>query len=214
MLKRIAAILFIFACASVAWMILAGTISYRSSDSDSGLHGRVASTWGAQHEQKPPTASYTEDVIRAQTSLENGRKVERAVHEAIAHSLPLESSRIRVALQLEPRQKGLLWFSTYKVAFDGIYTFRNPTAEKQAITFTLKFPAAQATYVDLVWTADGAALQVRDPKNAATAVASVDPEKTISMRVAYRSQGLDCWNYNFGSEVSQVRDFALRITTN
>ena len=35
-------------------------------------------------------------------------------------------------------------------------TFRNPTGRDLPVTFTLKFPAAQATYDDLVWTADEA----------------------------------------------------------
>ncbi len=34
------------------------------------------------------------------------------------------------------------------------------------------------------------------------------------MRISYRSQGLDTWRYAFGTDMSQVRDFALRARTN
>ena len=35
------------------------------------------------------------------------------------------------------------------------------------------------------------------------------------MRVAYRSQGLDSWQYNLGGEgVARVRDFNLKMRTN
>ncbi len=80
--------------------------------------------------------------------------------------------------------------------------------------FNLKYPAAQATYDDLVWTADGAPLQLTDSKAEANGVAAVGAGKTVTLRITSRSQGLDRWTYNFGGDVSQVRDFTLRMTTN
>ncbi len=214
MLQRIAAIVFIFICASIGWMILAATLHWRTNSADSGLRGHVVSTWGAPHEQKPPSAGYNETVSRMVESVEDGKKVERRVNETVFHAFPLDSSRIQVGLQLEHRQKGLLWFSTYKVVFDGVYTFHNPTERTLPAKFTLKYPAAQATYDDLVWTADGSPLQLADSKAEASGVAPVGAGKTVTLRVAYRSQGLDRWTYNFGSDVSQVRDLTLRMTTN
>src|SRR5207302_5876005 len=146
-----------------------------------------------------PSAAYDEE-------LPDGKRVTR--------SLPLESSRIEVRLQLEPRQKGLLWINTYKVAFDGLYTFRNPPTLELPVAFALKFPSAQATYDDLVWTVDGAPFRVADPKTAATGVVPVGGGKTAVVRVAYRSQGLDRWTYHFGSEVAQVNAYMLHLITN
>jgi inner membrane protein involved in colicin E2 resistance len=36
----------------------------------------------------------------------------------------------------------------------------------------------------------------------------------VQLGVGYRSQGLDEWRYNFGSEITQVRDFTLNMKTN
>ena len=55
MVKRIAAIVFIFLCTSVAWAVLGGTIFYRSYDLNPVSESRVASTWGAPQNQSPPT---------------------------------------------------------------------------------------------------------------------------------------------------------------
>src|SRR6266576_1373417 len=60
--------------------------------------------------------------------------------EKVTTILPLESSHLDVDLNLEHRQKGLLWYSTYKVGFDGSYLFRNPSDKDQTIAFTLNFP--------------------------------------------------------------------------
>ncbi len=41
---------------------------------------------------------------------------------------PLQQTRADAALDLEHRQKGLLWYDTYTVAFRGTYVFQNPDA--------------------------------------------------------------------------------------
>ena len=213
MLKRIVAIAFIFVCASVAWMILGATIFSRTYDSGQTLEDRVVSTWGAPHAQSPPAASYERTVPKTTETIENGKKKTLTEKVTLVDSLPVESSRIEVALDLEHRQKGLLWYSTYKVAFAGLYTFRN-TSDQDKVTFTLKFPTERAIYDDLVFTVNGTPVQLTNEKNAASGTAQVKPGETATLKVAYRSQGLNEWRYNFGSDVAQVRDFQMKMTTN
>jgi hypothetical protein len=162
----------------------------------------------------PPKALYDEIVPRKVESVEDGKKIVRLVEDSVTRSLPLQSSRIRVGLDLEHRQKGLLWYSTYKVAFSGSYRFRNDTGKDRDVTFALSFPAAQAIYDDLVFTVDGTPVEIRNEKTAASGTATVAAGKTAELNVAYRSQGLESWRYSFGSEVSQVRDYLLAMTTN
>ena len=75
---------------------------------------------------------------------------------------------INVDLNLEHRQKGLLWYSTYKVAFDGAYSFCNASDKDQNVTFVLNFPTTQAVYDDLVFTVDGARSFDQPCKNSAS----------------------------------------------
>src|SRR5215217_2974863 len=133
MTKRIIAITFIFICTSIAWAILGGTIFSRTYDSGSVSSDRVASTWGTSQNQGPPIASFKTQVEKKQETLENNVKVVKKVSEETVTGLPLESSRIDVALDLQHRQKGLLWYSTYKVGFSGIYGFRNTSDKEQTL---------------------------------------------------------------------------------
>jgi inner membrane protein involved in colicin E2 resistance len=214
MAKRIAALIFIFACTSAAWMILGATIFARTDSSDSALRGRVASTWGAPQEQSPPTASWTQTHMRKVETEEDNKKITRTVEETTAVYLPLESSRVEVSLGLEHRQKGLLWYSTYKVGFSGDYVFRNTSDKEQTVTFTLNFPAAQAIYDDLVLVVDDTPLPITNQKTAVTVSTKMAAGATARLRAAYRSQGLESWRYKFGDDVAQVRDFQLRMRTN
>ncbi|MFL6258039.1 MAG: inner membrane CreD family protein, partial [Pyrinomonadaceae bacterium] len=100
-----------------------------------------------------------------------------------------------------------------KVGFDGTYVFRNATGQER-VTFNLKFPAERAIYDDLVFTVNGAPVALTNEKNAATGTATVKPGEIATLHVAYRSQGLNDWRYNFGGDVAQVRDFRMRMTTN
>src|SRR5712664_1773843 len=153
MIKRIAAITFIFLCTSFAWAILGATIFDRTYSSDNTSVDRVASTWGSAQNQSPPTAS-VEGLLP---------KLE----------LPLESSHITVDLNLEHRQKGLLWYSTYKTTFDGTYSFRNTSDKEQTVMFALDFATAQAIYDDLVFTVDGAAVALKNEKNIVSGTARI-----------------------------------------
>lgn len=215
MTKRIVAIVFIFLCTSVAWGILGGTIFNRTYSSNFVSKDRVTSTWGAPQDQPPPTASFTKSVSKKEEATENGKKVIKTVQEQITTPLPLESSVIDVALDLDHRQKGLLWYSTYKVAFSGVYGYRNTSDKEETVDFVFKFPTAQAMYDDLRFSVDGVNVPITNQNNASTGSAKIGPGKTAQLSVGYLSQGLNEWRYSFGSQnVTQVRDFNLKMKTN
>jgi inner membrane protein involved in colicin E2 resistance len=215
MTKRIIAIAFIFVCASVAWAILGATIFSRTYDSAASSDNRVASTWGAPQNQAPPTASFQRVVPKKEESTENGKKIVKTVNEEVTIPLPLESSAIDVTLDLEHRQKGLLWYSTYKVAFAGAYGFRNTSDKEENISFVLTYPTTKAIYDDLVFTVDGVPLAIVNKENSASGWVKVPAEGIARLMVGYRSQGLNEWRYSFGSnDVAQVRDFTLKMKTN
>jgi inner membrane protein involved in colicin E2 resistance len=215
MTKRIIAIVFIFICTSVAWAILGGTIFTRTYDSGLVSFDQVASLWGTKQNQAPPSASFTVYKEKQEETYEYGRKVVKTVTEPITTELPLESSRINVDLDLSHRQKGLLWYSTYKVAFSGVYGFRNTSDKEQTVDFKLPFPTTQAIYDNLIFTVDGAPVSINNYENAAQAAVKIGAGKTAQLAVGYSSQGLTEWRYSFGSQgVAQVRDFDLRMTTN
>lgn len=215
MTKRIIAIVFIFTCTSVAWVVLGGTIFTRTYDSGLVSFDKVASLWGTQQNQSPPSASYTIETKRQERAVENGLIVDRTVVDKTPVELPLESSRINVGLDLNHRQKGLLWYSTYKVTFSGVYAFRNTSDKEETVDFTLPFPTTQAIYDNLTFTVDGVPVSINNHENAANAAVKIGAGKTAQLTVGYSSQGLKEWRYRFGSgEVAQVRDFDLRMTTN
>jgi len=129
MMKRILAIIAIFACTCVAWMVLGTSIVLRTESTGSQLSGRVASTWGTAQEQHPPAVSYVTQEMKTAEVEENGRKVKKTETRDVTNWVPLDSSRIVADFHIDYRQKGLLWFSTYRVGFTGDYKFQNPTAE-------------------------------------------------------------------------------------
>lgn len=212
MTKRVLAIIAILLCTTLAWVILGATIMNRSFSAGSGLGEKVASTWGGPQEQVPPSAISTKLVPRVVEETVNGKTQKTTVNDAVTKALPLEQSRIKVGLDLEQRQKGLLWFATYRVAWSGQYTFRNDT-DAEDVTIKLTFPAPQAIYDDLVFTVDGQAAPVTTKDGAVTTTLKRSPGSVIRLAVGYRSQGLGTWHYSLGENVTQVRDFLLEMTT-
>ena len=203
MTQRIVAIIAILLCTTLAWVILGGTIFARTYSAGRNLTDQVATIWGAPQKQYAPLATTTKTVQKIA-----GTKI---VEETVVTPLPLEQSRVRVALDLEQRQKGLLWFPTYRVAFQGLYLFRND--ESDEVTVTLRFPAANAVYDDLVFRVDGRPVAMTTKDNAISTTIQRPPGAPIRVDFGYRSQGLSSWHYAFGDDVAQVRDFVLEMTT-
>ncbi len=193
MVKHIAALVFILGCTSAAWVILGSTVFQRTYHYDSGLREKVVELWGSPQEQRPPEA-----ISSGPTRV----------------SMSPESSRIDVDLDLEHRRKGLLWYSTYAVKFAGVYVFRNNTATALDLSFTWYPPAQKAVYDDLVLAVNGEPVTPRKEKDSWNVSAQVPAGAPAQLRISYRSQGLDTWRYAFGTDMSQVRDFALRARTN
>ena len=214
MLRQILALAFIFLCTTIAWMILGSTISSRTYGANQQLQGHVSSTWGTSQEQSPPTAHYTVAEPTSSTTVENGKivvhndKIERRI------PLSLESSRIRVKIDLDPRQTGLLWYSTYAVDFGGDYVFRNDSVVAQNVSFRLKFPAQKAIYDGLQMKVDDQVVPLATDDQGTVGQATVPPESTAKLHVAYRSQGLDSWRYHLGDGIAQARDLQLVMQTN
>src|SRR5581483_7782233 len=200
-------------CTTIAWAILGTTIFNRTYSHDSTLKNQVTSIWGALHVQKPPAALATEVTYRQEANYENRKRVVRTVKDETTVAIPLEMSRINVDLDLEHRQKGLLWYSTYKVGFAGEYVFRN-TSKGDLVTCTFYFPTTQAIYDDLVFTVDGEPVKTENKNATIVATAKIAAGKTAVLAVRYRSQGLDSWRYVFGDDVTQVKNFELRMKTN
>ena len=215
MTKKIIAIVFIFICTSVAWAILGATLFSRTYDSGYVSSIKVASTWGAPQNQGPPIASFVKQVPKDGQVLENGKIVKKTWNEDVHVDLPIENSKINVDLNLEHRQKGLLWYSTYKVRFDGVYSFRNSSDKEQFVTFQLHFPTSQAIYDNLTFAVDGNPAVLTNENNTAKTAVKIGAGKTTQLQVGYMSQGLNEWRYNFGpGDVAQVKDFNLHMTTN
>ncbi len=211
MIKRIAALAFIFVCTSIAWIILGVTIFARTdSPLSSELESRVAKSWGTAQEQAPPTATYQHEIV---STVEN-EKGTREIKSTQSIPLPIEASKIDVALDLAHRQKGLLWYSTYAVSFAGDYTFQNSSSQDQDVMFQLNFPSQQAIYDDLALSVDNQPLSIKNSGGGAVGFMRVPAGKTVVLHAGYRSQGLDTWQYDFGQGISQVRNFTLNMHTN
>ncbi|OGI40489.1 MAG: hypothetical protein A2140_08705 [Candidatus Muproteobacteria bacterium RBG_16_62_13] len=217
MFKKLLAIAFIFFCTSIAWMILGGTLFARTYVADSSLKHRVQRIWGDPQAQTAPTISYTTERLRAEKTQVDGKTVTKFLKHLDTHCLPLVGSDIKVNLHLDHRQKGLLWYATYAVKFSGAYQFQNNTGQDRLLTVSFPFPSQSSIY-------DGFAMKVRHTPWAKSpesvdgqvrGVILVRTGETVTVDVAYGSQGMDRWSYRLTTtdKVAELRNFRLEIQT-
>ena len=225
MLRRILAIAAIFFGASLAWAILGSTIFLRTDSAGGSLSGRVASTWGAAQQQAPPEVQYVWTESQTVTAEENGKKITREEKKERGQAVPLDSSRIEAQIHVDYRQKGLLWFSTYTVAFSGEHAFHNPSNAEQTFVFRLPLPAEQAVYDGLTVSLDGKPLTLMFGSSDVTARTVLSGGAPGLLKTTYHSQGQKSWRYHFGQNrsgaasapgsagISQANDFHMLIKT-
>jgi hypothetical protein len=215
--SRLAAIVLIYAGTVLAWIVLGGTIVNRTGESDSRLGMEVARLWGGRHQQAPPVATLERprEVVEEVAAKDGApaQKVKRTVIDDVP--LALSQGRVEVALALDQRRKGLLWYDTYGVDYAARYRLANPDPVARVVRVDFAFPSPLAIY-------DGFAFEVNgEPAPAANDLAKglghrvvLPPNGEALVRIAYRSRGLGDWTYALApSGVAQVRDFELQMKT-
>ncbi len=214
MLKHIIAIAFIFGCTSVAWFILGGAVTVRTHEQDSTLRSAVGELWGGRQVQHAPLVEeiipYEETVYQ----VVDGKQTTETVERVRTEPHPLAASDLRVGLALEHRKKGLLWYATYEADFAGRYAIRNDGDTPTRYRIRYRFPEGAPVLDGFDFVVDGEPVDDAAVGNGmAVREVEVGPGETVAFRVAYRSQGVETWQYTFGEQTQQVRDFRLALTT-
>ena len=235
MTRRIAAIAFIFLSSCLAWFLLGGAVSERTTTQDREMQRAVGRLWGGEQVQLAPTLARVETVRETvRRPVEGGATGETepvAVQREVRHATPLARTRIETGLSLEHRRKGLLWYPTYDVAFGGSYGVANETDAEATYDFRFRLPAQAAVFGDVVLEVDGEALDAEVDGGTLAHRLTLGPGEAAEVRVGYTSQGTATWRYELAargphaaaavgtapaygaSGVATIRDFALELTT-
>jgi inner membrane protein involved in colicin E2 resistance len=214
MIKRVGPLALIFIFASIAWMILGGSAQIRTHTQDSKLRDEVGELWGTSQKQDAPRAFYRNIVVKEMRADGPGETGVRKIREYEDYPVILEANNIDVSLKLEHRKKGLLWYSTYRVQFAGVYTLKNQTGKSHEFLLEYSFPTENGIYDDFSVSVDGEEMEEISPVSGKVKVSlDLDSGESKSVRIAYGSQGMDEWWYSFGDGVSQIKNFKLAMTT-
>ncbi len=214
MVQRIVAIVFIFFCICVSWIVLGSVMKVRTTTQDSKLKSMVGQLWGAPQVQKAPEIYYQTKKDHEVRTVKDGQTITDIQTEITNHPLPLDSSNLQVGLSLQHRKKGLLWYATYRVQFSALYSFRNLTSESQQIFVRFELPSKDAVYDNFRFAFGGKDPSIVEIQSGGVHQSIVvNPGQTATLNVSYGSQGLDEWWYDFGSDVTQVNNFHLNLNT-
>jgi hypothetical protein len=225
-MRRLLAIGFVWLASAGAWAILGSTLAIRSGSASGSLLGEVQSLWGPALVQAPPSAKGTEthrSRTREQRYDEKERRyfsVERDVDVTTERELVLESSAVDARLHLEHRRKGLVWFPTYGVDFEGRYAFRNDTAAAREVDVAFPLERRGVTYDGFsVSDEAGAPIEVAFEDGRARFSRTIEARGRLAFHVRYRTRGTQRWSYGtygggLGPEQGRARGFRLTVTTN
>lgn len=212
--RRISALVFIFICTSIAWIILGGVMTSRTQEQDYELKTVVGRLWGTIQKQPAPYVYYQTKQEKKFATVVGSETIVETRIETTDHPINIAGSNIGVNFGLEHRKKGLLWYSTYKVGFQGKYTVINNAEKSQEIFFDYTFPTAEGIYDNFSFLIDGEKITEIKPVGGRVSERILyEPGETKNIEISYESQGMDEWWYIFGSDVSHIQNFNLNIAT-
>lgn len=211
MTKRLIAIGFVFCCATLAWFVLGATVQFRTHNQDQKLKAAVGQLWGIAQIQQAPQVYWIDRVPSPQGDAEQDQSSRISERKQF---LALAGSQVHVDLRLDHRRKGLLWYATYRVDLAATYQLENTSGQPRELFFDFVLPTPEAVYDDFTLSVGGVELPA-PPIDAdrLTHALLLQPGQRQSVRISYRSQGLDEWRYSFGNHVNQVENFALTAST-
>jgi hypothetical protein len=172
-------------------------------------------------QQKPlPRASRGSQTAKAASAAPPPAPTPPPVPEICRPAVTLEplQTDARAQLTLEHRRKGLLWYSTYTVVFDGTYTVENATPCAREMRLSVPFSARGASYDEFSVHLDGQELPVQistqnQQVSAALGKGVFGASSRHTLRLRYTSRGMDRWAYSFGAQTARARGFKLVVRT-
>jgi hypothetical protein len=195
-LRRLTAIGGIILCTGIGWFILGSSVVIRSGATQARTCPEVTGGWGPTMMQPHPVVYYNS------AGSTNGRRM-----------IQPSQSNAMVSLHYEPKRKGLLWYRTFLVDFQGDYGVENPTQITQTIYVRFEFPAASASYSDFSFVVNGTpSTENNKTAQGITEAVTLAPGESAKFSVAYKSRGTDRWGYSFG-DTTRIRNFRLAMKT-
>jgi hypothetical protein len=194
--KRMFAVGAIFLLACVGWWVLGAATAVRSTDFFNRLSCEVESLWGTPLVQEAPSVS-----------------VQVPGTDQVRWIMP-SGNNIKVGLETDYRQKGLIWYPTYTCSFDGTYTVANSEDVAQKVRLHFNFPSKEGTYDNFSMAVAGKALSVPvDTKAGIGEMIELAPGESRDIRITYKTRGIREWRYRLDRNVGRVQNLNLEVKT-
>ncbi len=219
--SRFLGLILVFVAAATGWLILGRTLADRTESLDNRLSAEMDSLWGPQALVQP--APFLARDPQTTAPSDRGEP---------------SGSDIRAAIRHEHRNKGLLWYSTFTVDFEGTYALAPPTAaardaqqDSARSHFVFPLPQGARAYDALTVRLDDTDLPLSPSEVAAgRIVIPLDRTAPHTVTVRYTTSGRDYWLYAPTDLIvpkpadedsvfaplgppSRLRDFALTVDT-
>jgi hypothetical protein len=195
--KRLLAIGAIYGLACGGWILLGTATHVRSSTYFERLSARVEGLWGMPVEQPAPRFSLA------------------MAGSAQREDLIPTANTVAVTLDADYRKKGLIWYPTYNVAFDGAYTLTNPSDAPMDVLVEFRFPENAETFDNFSVSLDGQVLSMPvDVKTGVSTTVQLAAGATRDFAITYACRGMTEWVYRPGPHTGRVRNLGVTVKSN
>ena len=199
MKKRIFSLVVIFLFTTIAWVFLGNVTGGRTYEYERKMREGVGRLWGGSQVQEAPQVYMYTETPKEYTETKNNVTVTKTKIERVRWDEMPEATDAEAVIELEPRKKGLSWYSTYSVRFKGRYTIRNTAGKDAYYYLDFNLPSPDGIYDEFSVRVDGSASE-DGLKEGGRSVKKVFIRKDgrANVEFSYSTRGMDKWEYYFG----------------
>ncbi|MBE9563081.1 MAG: hypothetical protein IMF12_09505 [Proteobacteria bacterium] len=182
----------------IGWVMLADRLDRRTYKAMSYQLQSVKKIWGGNLAQPMPSIRYK--LFGSDVSILNKGEI--------------DSSNIHVAIKVDYRKKGLVYYTGYNAKFNGKYIIQNPENEKIYLSFIFPYPTQQGEgvlqNVKLLVNGKEDINDTEYQPNLALWTGLLEPATSLEITVLYDGRGLNQFKYGFEPN-KQINNFTMKV---
>lgn len=207
------ALIFIF---TIVFSIVAISIGFRIDDRHSKSYSSnlksVQEIWGGEIVQQLPSFTFKEKGYVERENKKTG-DMEQVVTE-ISRNMGIADQKVSAKIRSNIRQKGLLKYPGFNLAFYGKYILKNLKSTSERLSFSFPLPQGAGNITDIKVKFQNADYKGdSDFSDGVQWDGVLSKDETITIEVSYNAQGTETFDYAMGTEKAEIKNLDVEIVT-
>lgn len=212
--NKLIAIIIIFFCVCIAWIILGKSNETRTEESFNTLKKEVSGLFGDKIKIDSPFISSSSEIT---VEYSNKNKLSSYKKNVVENNVgQLKKTKIDIDVFLDQRKKGNLWFPTFNCKFKSEYQFKLTTKKDTKYYLNMEINSGNSIYTDIQVIINDEIINFTSLIEKKKTRVFPDKNGNVNIKFSYKSTGMESLSYFISpkkGDKKKLEHFLLKINT-